>query len=54
MLDGVQNGPEWLARCEKPAPGLLGGQLSSRVKEQSIEPTSEVWEACVLQLNYFC
>jgi len=28
MLDGVQNGPEWLDRREKPALGLLGGQLS--------------------------
>jgi hypothetical protein len=36
MLDGVQNGPEWLDRRE------------------SIDPTSEVWEACVLRLNYAC
>ena len=54
MLDGVQNGPEWLERREKPGLGLLGGQLSSEVEEHSIVPTSEVWEACVLPPNYAC
>src|SRR5437867_3343632 len=50
MLDGVQNGPEWLDRSEKTAIDQLGQHLLWMSQRTQNEPASEAWEAPVLPL----
>jgi hypothetical protein len=41
-----------LSEARKPDIDWVGQSLLGRVKEHSIQPTSEAWEASVLPLNY--